>query len=473
MSQTLAVALCACLLPNVAAFDDEPPQDDVASDEMELQVALPLTHSVQRGELVVAIRSNARLQAGETAKVVLTPEVYTGAFEIASIERAMGRVQAGQTLLHLDDEPWRKQLRDAELSLEETTERLAFEKQELEVMQQANATRLERAAKALADAELALELWETFHGERMLRAADLSTRQRESGVLNQREELAQLQAMYEGAELESATKEIVLERAVRGLAIAEQWLEIVREDERITRDYTHGQRARDVRDEVRYREEALAHARVQTAIGEARKQRTVQQVARSLDEATTRLEGLKRDEALFVVTAPIGGLLARIDREAGDRVNARQVVAELHDDSFLRLTFDASPNQLRVLREGDEVTVRVPELPEVVMVGTIELIEPIGRATGETTHFAVEVRIDEPHELARIGLGATVERDASLGEVLLVPHDAVTWEKGKAFVELLDGDLTIRREVTIGASNEEMHQVVEGLDVGDLVVVAE
>lgn len=474
MNRCIPFACCAVLVPAALILADEPQPPTPPVEENHIEEApAPLTHIVQRNEMVLQVKAESRLEAGEVARIRLTPDAYSGAFEITAIERRFGRVDAGQTLLRFDEEPYSDQLRSATVALAEIEERLQLEQNELGMMVEANATRIERAEKALADAQVAWELWETSQGDRMLRAADLSTRQRESGVFNQREELAQLQSMYDGAELESATKEIVLERAMRSLGIAEEWLDIAREDQRITVDFTHGQRTRDVRDEVRYREEALAHARIQTAIAEARKHRTIQQVTRSHEDAVKRLEQLQNDEFCFIVTAPVSGLLARIDREIGDRLNARQVAAEIHDDSSLRLKFNATPNDLRVLREGQNVIVRVPELPEVVMTGRIDLIETIGRASGKQTHFNVEVVVDEPHALARIGLSAAVETSASLGETVTVPRKAVTWEDGLSYVDLLIDGETVRREVTIGASNKDDYQVIDGLYPGDAVIMPE
>jgi hypothetical protein len=51
----------------------------------------------------------------------------------------------------------------------------------------------------------------------MLKNAELSVRSMENFVSNQREELQQLEQMYEGTELDTETKEIVLERARRSL----------------------------------------------------------------------------------------------------------------------------------------------------------------------------------------------------------------------------------------------------------------
>lgn len=428
-------------------------------------------HTVEAREMRLSVRADSQLEAGETTRVQLLPEAFSGSFEIIAIDRRAGRVEAGQTLMRFDGDDLREQIESAEIALADAADRLQFEQQELSIMHEANATRIERAEKSLADAQLAAELWETFHGDRMLSAANLSTRQRESSVLNQREELAQLQAMYDGTALESDTKEIVLERALRGLAIAEEWLEITREDERITRDHTYGQRARDVRDEVRYREESLDHLRVQSAIGEAKKLMAINQMTRSHEDAVERLEKLRHDKKLLVVKAPVNGLLARIDRETGDRVNARQSIAEIHDTSVMRITFNASPNDLRVLREGTELTVRLPELPEVVMVGRVESIDAIARNSGGSSQLKTEVRIEQPHELARIGLNATVHRSISLGEVLSVPREAVTWDEGVAYVDLMTGEQKQRHEVTLGASNAEAYQVIDGLNAGDIVAL--
>lgn len=463
VARACALACCALLsfvhLSHAAAIHE---------DE---QDAPQPTHVIARGPMQLRVTAEARLEAGRVAKVRLTPEAYTGTFEIAEVLTRAGRVEPGQLLLRFDDEPLNDQIRSAQTTLAETAERLAFEHQELDVLRQSNATRIHRAEKALADAQLTWELWQTSQGQRMLRAADLNTRQRLSSVLNQREELAQLKAMYQGAELESATKEIVLERAMRSLEIAEEWLDIVREDERIIIDHTHPQRARDTRDEVRYREEALAHARIQSTIAETRKQRALQQATRSHEDAVKRAQQLERDRQLLTIAAPIGGLLKPIDQEPGDRLNNRQIAVEIHDDSTLRVTFAATPNDLRALHEGQEITVRATELPEVVMTGHIQSISTIGRASGKQTYFDVIVHISEPHELARIGLNVSLKATTTLHNVLMINREAVHWEDGIPHVDVLvDGDVH-RRAIVIAASNNENYQVIKGLHEDDEIIL--
>jgi HlyD family secretion protein len=54
---------------------------------------------------------------------------------------------------------------------------------------------------------------------------------------------------------------------------------------------------------------------------------------------------------------------------------------------------------------------------------------------------------------------------------LSVPNVAVISEAGKTFVQLRDGDESVRREVTLGARGPARAEVLDGLDVGDVVLL--
>ncbi|HRQ76015.1 MAG TPA: HlyD family efflux transporter periplasmic adaptor subunit [Phycisphaerales bacterium] len=446
-----------------------------ADDAAQTAQAAPAvqTYTIVRGDLVLKTTRDGRLEAAEKIKVRLVPEAYTGPLEFTEVARSGGMVAAGEVLFRFDDSRLAENLRSARESLDDQRQRLAHAVAEQSVLAEGNARRLEQAEKALMDARNSLEVWQSYQGPRMLRAAELSLQSSNNNVHNQREELAQLELMYQGTELATETKDIVLDRAKRGLEIAEGWLQLSHGDYTVTVEFNYPRQNRDTEDAVRYRAEELAHLRINSAIAEIRKATEIVGIERAIRDGEERLAKLEADQERLVIRAPAGGLMTANEFQPGDTANARQVLTEIVNPTSKMLKFNATAADLRVLREGDRVQVAFPDLPEIAATATIREIALIGQPSGDTTHFPVIAIVESDNDMLRLGLRGRISAERTVRNVVLVPRKAVTHENGIAFVKIArEGDAEpTKREVTLGGSNDEHYQVVRGLEPGEAVVL--
>lgn len=448
-------------------------QDAAVADDAEAASPAVRTHTVARGELVLKAARDGRLEAAEKIKVRLVPEAYTGPLEFTEVARSGGVVNAGDMLFRFDDSRLAENLRSARESLDDQRLRLSHATAEQSILAESNARRIEQAEKALADAASALDVWQSYQGPRMLRAAELSLMSSNNNVHNQREELSQLELMYQGTELASETKEIVLDRAKRGLEIAEGWLQLSHGDYVVTTEHNYPRQNRDTEDAVRYRAEELAHLRISTVIAEIRKVTEIEGIERAIRDGEERLAKLEADQQRLIVRAPASGLMTSNDFQPGDTANARQVLAEILNPSSKMLKFNATAADLRVLREGGSVQVTFPDYPEIAATATIREIALVGQASGEATHFPVVAIVDGNDPMLRLGLRGRISAERTVQNVVIVRREAVTHEGGVAFVKVAsaNGAEPAKREVTLGAANDEHYQVVRGLEPGEAIVL--
>jgi hypothetical protein len=100
----------------------------------------------------------------------------------------------------------------------------------------------------------------------MLKGAELTMRQRENGLADEKQELAQLEEMYKGTHLATETKDIVLDRTRRNVKLQEQWLEISKDGNTVSMQFRYPQRDQDVRDTLRWAQQDDAHTRLNDAL---------------------------------------------------------------------------------------------------------------------------------------------------------------------------------------------------------------
>lgn len=107
--------------------------------------------------------------------------------------------------------------------------------------------------------------------------------------------------------------------------------------------------------------------------------------------------------------APISGVVADIDIEPGQVVNAGIPVLVLADTSSWRIaTADLNEMSVSQVREGDEVTITFFAAPDLRLAGKVSYIETIGRESGLGTSYTVFITPDSWDERLRWNMSAQV-----------------------------------------------------------------
>ena len=439
----------------------------------EATAAAGTVHVVAPGDLLLSFDQEGRVDSAARLKIRVDPEEYRGPLEVTEVFKRQGRVARDDELLRFDTTRLEEELHKARESLADAKSRLDLAREERRIQVEAGAIRLERAQRAKINADHELEIWDKYNSQRMLTASELGVQGRENSLADQKEELAQLEAMYEGTRLDSATKEIVLERARRNVTMSEQWLTITRNDDVITRTYRHGDQDRNVREDARHRAMELEHTRANSRIGEVRKELEVLSLERQVREGAQRLSRLESDWSRLTVTSPADGIMTAIDLQVGDTASGQQVLAELIDPTDLIVDFSATATDLRVIAEGADVALTLPAFPEVELTGTVRELSAIGTKSGDATHFQGVIAVDGTHPMLRVGLRCRARAEKALTGVLLLPAKAVKEKDGRATCFVWSEGEAVEREIRLGARNDEMVQIVSGLTAGEQVLLEE
>lgn len=474
----LAVALMIAPASFIEAQQSPPSSSGPSATSTEPK---PKTHTVAVTDITLNLDRDGRIDSAKRIKVRLLPEAYGGGFEVAEVLKTGGRVKKGDVLLRFDNEAMDKAVDDAKVELDHAQRRVKIAHNEQTVMKEDNATHLEQAEKARVKAEKEVQIWEKYDGPDSIKQAELGLQGRQFGLDDQKQELAQLEEMYSGTHLAQETKDIVLDRARRGVKMGEEYLKLAKNDETIAKDFRHPQQDEHVHDVLKWSKEDESHAKVGVANAEDRKSMEVESAERGLKDVQKRVKDLEGDRSLLEVKAPADGIMTNIELTPKDNVGARQTICEILDPNALVVKFAAQPEDLRVLAptQGEgvkQVTLRLPDFPEVKLTGTItEMAEMVTSGGGEANTIPVTVKIEgAANPLIRLGLKCKVHAERALKGVLAVPKSSVKWEGAQAKVKVLGGDgKATDRVVTVGPSNDEMTVVVDGLRAGDEVVIEE
>lgn len=173
-----------------------------------------------------------------------------------------------------------------------------------------------------------------------------------------------------------------------------------------------------------------------------------------------------------VLRASQDGLIARRLGEVGQVVAAGQTVFTLAADGEREVLISVPEHALERFRIGQAVSIELWSQPDKQFPGRIRELSPAADAQSRT--FAARVTFSDPKVKAEVGQSARVSITAD-GEVpLSVPLSALSAEKGKPFVWVIDAkeSKVVRTPVRVGAYGQERVSILEGLKENDWVVAA-
>jgi Cu(I)/Ag(I) efflux system membrane fusion protein len=170
------------------------------------------------------------------------------------------------------------------------------------------------------------------------------------------------------------------------------------------------------------------------------------------------------------IYAPNGGNVVERKVTRGQYVNAGDPLFTVADLSTVWVKADVYEFQLPQIRPGQMVEITSDALPDKVVHGRVDFIEPA--ANPQTRTIPVHVHVPNPAMRLRPGMyiRATFvspgERDT-----LVVPRSAVLDSGTRKLVYIAKGDgIFEAREIQAGTPSEELYPVVSGLKAGEQVV---
>jgi HlyD family secretion protein len=199
----------------------------------------------------------------------------------------------------------------------------------------------------------------------------------------------------------------------------------------------------------------------------ARVEAQVAQAAISLEEARDNL-------AKATLRAPFGGVVTEVYVEVGEWATGPAV--DLMDSTSLEVVLDVDEIDIGGLAVGQQAVVTLETWPDDELSGELVSIAPKARSGGEIVTYQVRLSLDPGELPVRSGMTVNAELvTANRQGVILVPNRAITADRqaGKYYVNLIQGDTTIKTEVTIGLRDARHTEITSGLQDGDQLVIGE
>ena len=215
-------------------------------------------------------------------------------------------------------------------------------------------------------------------------------------------------------------------------------------------------------------EKLLASGDIAEAEYEAAERRLKSARANSLAADAACLAALRQLKNTEV-TSPISGVVAFVYVDPGFLVAVGSPVAQVIDDSVVRIDIGLSQDQVADVRAGESADVRVRALPGRVFHGRIEYVGR--RADDRTRTYPARVIVRNEDGALRGGMAAEVTVAAhEFSDVILIDRDWVIERFGEPAVFVVPDTIAVLRKVTLGQVVGDRVIVAQGLAPGERVV---
>lgn len=172
----------------------------------------------------------------------------------------------------------------------------------------------------------------------------------------------------------------------------------------------------------------------------------------------------------LIFKAPRAGIITYRDAEVGGYAPAGSRLLTLLDDSGFTVDCDITEVEAASVTVGTQVELKLEAIGEICQ-GTVVYVSPV--RSRETNKFTLRIRLDEPGSNVKAGLFAKGElRFLQKPSTIYLPKNAVLERDGKYFVYVLGkGNKALKKPVTTGASNNESIEIVQGVKIGETVIL--
>lgn len=208
-----------------------------------------------------------------------------------------------------------------------------------------------------------------------------------------------------------------------------------------------------------------------------------------LMEEQLQLQELEQQLTNCVMYAPSDGVVVHANRyssrgggaefvvEAGAMVRERQSLIRLPDPTQMQVKCNINESRVTLIDTGMAVRIAVDALPGVQLKGRVTKVnryaEPNSFFSSSIKEYATLIAILDPPESIRTGMTAEVQIFVEqLPEAIQIPIQGLYEHSNQMFSLVQTGPQSFEtRPVKIGATNDKMATIVDGLKEGESVVL--
>ena len=196
-----------------------------------------------------------------------------------------------------------------------------------------------------------------------------------------------------------------------------------------------------------------------------------------LDQTKTRAESASLNKELAEISlnksliySPLKGTIKTRHIKVGEFVRKGDKLVEILDIDRILVKVNIPEQEILSIQVGQNVEVALYIMEKKTFLGRVKNIGLEADSSNRT--FPVEILVDNKERQLRAGMlaRATFTKNVDQDQIVIPRHTVLERDQGRVVYVFEDGK-AFRRDITIGLSQQDQVQVVQGLNKGELIVV--
>jgi len=444
------------------------------------------TYEVEKGPFRVTVELKGIFEAKRMVEVSLWPDQWSS-FTILKAADHGQQVKQGELLIAFDPEQidqaiddLRRQLKLTDIDIRRLAEQLAV-LEKIEPMDLAAVNRRQRIADE--DFELLMKIDLPTAKER----ADFYLKASEEKLAYAKEELNQLEKMYNADDLTEETEEIVLRRARFEVKMAEMSYKMSKQRHAETMKFSLPRAEESAKESIKRDTLGNKQAKVILPLALKKSRLEMEKAKVQRQRLDKKLKELLADRALMTVKSPVDGVLyygecvdgrwtgltSPTKFARGASLPAKKTLMTVVATRPILIHTAASEGNVRYLREGlagRATPVAYPQARLDAVVDDVATV-PDAKNTFDTTLLVADgAAVPVMPGMTCVVKLVPYEKD----DALTIPPSALGTDPKddtKHFVHVVDKDVkSTKRDVKVGERNAQAVEILEGLAAGDKIL---
>ena len=450
-------------------------------------------YEVVRGDFNIVITANGVLDAVKRY-IIQAPSNARQGLDIIEAVADQTLLQKGDLIVAFSEESYIESLDDQNLQIEEAEKNLLVLEQDYQMKIADIVSSIKSASDSHRVSKEALEKYVSEDAplekktlQQELNAARLDVDEEEENLAELKDDLLsasmgdeeaqqKIQSDIDSSELKVADLESKEEKAAYNL--------------RIFKQYTFPQKSRQLEQALVKAEMDLQKQLVNATAQRVQLEGKITTQKRRLRTLNQQRDDLVENIEMLRVTAPVSGRISYGDPNPrrrnqqqkeiveGTSLNRREVIGSIPDLSRLIVNVDIPEVSRSKIEAGMRAEMRIKALPNLQLSGVIEKISDMASNLvfwdqSSPKIYPTVIALDQND--AKLRPGMTVEVDMIsevISDVIYVPVEALYVKEGKVYCNLKKPVGVEERQVTIGRSSSSFVEILDGLKVGDFVLLS-
>ena len=444
-----------------------------------------ITDQVTRGPLLITV--NERGQLDSLDNVTLTSKVK-GYTTIISIVPEGTMVKAGELVCELDSSLLVDKQKQQQIQVTQAEAELKQAFENVEIQKTQNDSDNSAAQLALALAKLDLKKFKEGESQR-----DLNVK--EGAITKAREDLQRAEENFEFSK-RIAKKGYKNQNDVEADRInvvkAEIDLEIAKEDLNVEKEYVQHRKLIELEADVKEKERNLDRVERKGIATLAQYDARHKASQLTYEVEKSELERIGEQIKACKLIAPQDGQVVYANQnssrrssgedviEEGTEVRERQAIIQLPDFSKMKVDARIHESKISMIKQGLPVEIRVDAFPDELYQGEVDQVSSVPISSNwmrpDLKEYKATIKIlPNGADITKLKPGLTAEieiRVEQLDNVLQVPVQSIITIGDQRYMFVLEaGGEPVRREVKIGQASDTMIEVLDGVELGDEVIL--